>query len=111
MGLLRSTDSQPVIAERSGSDAPFLFICDHAGRDIPAALGRLGLPESALDLHIAWDIGAGDVTRRLGRALTAPSTLPASSGPVFDCNRAPPSLGPIPAVSDGVAIPANQDLA
>jgi predicted N-formylglutamate amidohydrolase len=110
MGLLRAADSQPVIAERSGSNDPFLFISDHAGRDVPSALGRLGLPEAAFDLHIAWDIGAADVTRRLAASLNAPCILQRYSRLVVDCNRDPSTPGAIPAVSDGVAIPGNQDL-
>lgn len=110
MGLLRSTDSQPVIAERAGSDASFLFICDHAGREVPAALGRLGLSEACFDLHIAWDIGAADVTRQLAASLNAPCILQRYSRLVVDCNRDPAAPGAIPAVSDGVAIPGNRDL-
>ena len=110
MGLLSQSDWQPVIAERAGSAGPFLFICDHAGRDIPAQLGRLGLAESALDLHIAWDIGAAPVTRRLAAAFDAPAILQRYSRLVIDCNRDPNTAGAIPQVSDGVAIPGNQGL-
>jgi predicted N-formylglutamate amidohydrolase len=110
MGLLGSTDSQPVIAENAGKNAPFLFICDHAGREIPAGLGRLGLPAPAFDLHIAWDIGAAAVTRRLARSLDAPCFLQRYSRLVIDCNRDPASPGAIVGISDGVAIPGNQGL-
>ena len=110
MGLLSQDDSQPVIAERAGSKGQFLFICDHAGRDIPAQLGRLGLPAAALDLHIAWDIGAAQVTRRLAAAFEAPAILQRYSRLVVDCNRDPASPGAIAEASDGVVIPGNQDL-
>ena len=110
MGLLGPGDSQSVIAERTGAGALFLFICDHAGRDVPSQLGRLGLPEAAFDLHIAWDIGAAGVTRRLSAALEAPCILQRYSRLVIDCNRDPSRPDAIPEVSDGVSIPANQGL-
>ena len=110
MGLLGCGDSQPVIAERLGADAPFLCICDHAGREVPGRLSRLGLPETAFDLHIAWDIGAAGVTGRLAAALGAASILQRYSRLVIDCNRDPSKLDAIPTVSDGVAIPANEGL-
>jgi predicted N-formylglutamate amidohydrolase len=110
MGLLGAGDSQPVIVERAGSAAPFLFICDHAGRDIPQRLSRLGLPDAALDLHIAWDIGAGAVARRLAASLGACCILQRYSRLVIDCNRAPDRADAAPAVSDGVRIPGNEGL-
>src|SRR4051812_4715829 len=97
MGLLGDGDSQPVIAERMGADGPFLCICDHAGREVPTRLGRLGLPETAFDLHIAWDIGAAGVTRRLAAALGAASVLQRYSRLVIDCNRDPARPDAIPA--------------
>ncbi|MGA0602845.1 N-formylglutamate amidohydrolase [Caulobacter sp. KR2-114] len=110
MGLLCTADSQPVIAERAGSESPFLFICDHAGRAVPAALGRLGLPDACFDQHIAWDIGAAAVTRQLAAKLAAPAILQRFSRLVIDCNRDPATAQAIPEVSDGVVIPGNQGL-
>jgi predicted N-formylglutamate amidohydrolase len=110
MGLLDASDSQPDVAHSSGARAVFLFICDHAGREIPRRLGRLGLDESAFDLHIAWDIGAGALTRRLARALKACCILQRYSRLVIDCNRDPERADAAPAVSDGIAIPGNADL-
>jgi predicted N-formylglutamate amidohydrolase len=110
MGLLDAGDPQPVIVSPEGAGAPFLFICDHAGRQIPAALNRLGLPEAALDLHIAWDIGAGDLTRRLAGTLNCGFVMQAYSRLVIDCNRAPDRPDAAPAVSDGVRIPGNEGV-
>jgi predicted N-formylglutamate amidohydrolase len=58
-----------VIEDRSNS--PFLITCDHAGRQLPRSLGSLGLPESDLLRHIAWDIGASGVARFLAADLGA----------------------------------------
>ena len=96
MGLLGGGDLQPVMAERLGADAPFLFTCDHAGRAVPDQLGRLGLPETAFDLHIAWDIGAAGVTRRLAAAVGAACILQRYSRLVIDCNRDPTTPDAIP---------------
>jgi hypothetical protein len=48
-----------------GGSARLLLVCDHASRRIPRRLDNLGLDELALRRHIACDIGAADVTRRL----------------------------------------------
>ncbi len=110
MELLHAADSQPIAVHRAGADATFLFTCDHAGRLIPRRLGRLGLPQTALDLHIAWDIGAGALTERLSQSLGACGVLQRYSRLVIDCNRAPERPDAAPAVSDGVAIPGNVGL-
>ena len=90
--------------------APILFVCDHAGRAIPAALGRLGLDEAALARHIAWDIGIADLTRALARRFDASAALSAYSRLVIDCNRRLEHPTSIPPVSDRVEVPANQVL-
>ena len=110
MELLNADDSQPVTVHRAGAATTFLFTCDHAGRATPLRLNRLGLPEAAFDLHIAWDIGAGALTERLSAALGACCFLQAYSRLVIDCNRDPQRPDAAPAVSDGVAIPGNLAL-
>ena len=66
--------------------------------------------EAVLRRHIGWDIGAGDVTRRLAGLLDAPAVLAGYSRLVIDCNRPLGAPTSIPALSDGVAVPANQAL-
>jgi len=90
--------------------APVLLLCDHAGRRIPGWLGDLGLPARELERHIAFDIGAADVTRRLARLLDAPAVLAHVSRLVVDPNRLPGDPSSIPVLSDGTLIPANQEL-
>ena len=77
---------------RSDGPSPFFIVCDHAGRLIPRALGTLGLSEDELARHIAWDIGAAGVARRLAAALGAHAVLQRYSRLVIDCNR--PSNAP-----------------
>jgi predicted N-formylglutamate amidohydrolase len=109
-GLLGPDDPAPVKAENSGARSGFFLVCDHAGRATPARLERLGLPEAAFETHIAWDIGALDLARRLGEALDAPLIHQAYSRLVIDCNRAPGHPQSIADVSDGWEIPGNQAL-
>lgn len=97
-------------AINSGGHARLLLLCDHAGRLIPSAYGQLGLAARQLDRHIAWDIGAADLTRELAVALDAPALLARYSRLFIDLNRPLGSPASIPAVSDGVIIPANQHV-
>jgi predicted N-formylglutamate amidohydrolase len=109
---LLTADDPPAfeLANEAGA-ASILVICDHASRCIPHRLGDLGLAEDDRARHIAWDIGAADVTRHIARRLDSPAILAGYSRLVVDCNRHlhDPSL--MPAVSDGTAIPANAGIA
>lgn len=90
--------------------APLLLICDHASRTIPAALGTLGVEERHLSRHVAWDIGAAAVARRLSQRLDAAAVLAGYSRLVIDLNRPPGHPESIPPFSDDVRIPDNQGL-
>jgi predicted N-formylglutamate amidohydrolase len=83
---------------------------DHAGREIPAALGDLGLTASDRERHIAWDIGIAGLGRMLADALGATFISQRFSRLVIDCNRDPARADAIPEVSDGAAIPGNVGL-
>lgn len=87
-----------------------LLLGDHAGRAIPRRLGDLGLPASAMDLHIAWDIGVAGLGERLAERLDACFVRQAYSRLVIDCNRVAGAADAVPAESDGVAIPGNVGL-
>jgi predicted N-formylglutamate amidohydrolase len=88
----------------------FIVFCDHASNCIPTELENLGLPESELDRHIAWDIGAAGVTAELSDIFDAPAILCGTSRLVVDCNRQLHAGDLIPEVSDGTAVPRNRDL-
>ena len=90
--------------------APVLIICDHASRHVPPEYGDLGLPAHQLAQHIAWDIGASQVSRRLAELLDAVAVLCGTSRLVIDCNRPLGDLASIPASSDGVHVPGNANL-
>jgi predicted N-formylglutamate amidohydrolase len=97
-----------VIEDRSNS--PFLITCDHAGRSLPRSLGSLGLPESELLRHIAWDIGAAGVARFLAAELGAFAILQTYSRLVIDCNRPLGAPTSIVAISEDTVIPGNGDV-
>lgn len=108
--LIDEADKPPVEFCHVQSTAPVILTCDHASRSVPRALDNLGLDDAAILRHIAWDIGAADVTRRLAPLLDAPAILCGYSRLVIDCNRDPVDPSSIPAVSDGTVIPGNTGL-
>ncbi len=89
---------------------PLVLVCDHASNRIPGALANLGLPATHLERHIAWDIGAGAVTRILSERLRANAVLGGYSRLVVDLNRDLEDPTAYPAISDGVLVPGNLDL-
>ncbi|WP_370541633.1 N-formylglutamate amidohydrolase [Actibacterium sp. 188UL27-1] len=89
---------------------PFLLVCEHASQHIPAHLNNLGLAPAALDSHIAWDPGAGALTRQMARRLDAPVVAGTISRLVYDCNRPPDATDAIPDRSESYAIPGNTNL-
>ena len=59
-------------------------------------LGDLGLPESELTRHIAWDIGIAGVAEMLSKHLDAHLIAQRYSRLVIDCNRPPHVASSIP---------------
>jgi predicted N-formylglutamate amidohydrolase len=93
-----------------GSDRGLLLLCDHASNAIPAELGDLGLDEDERRRHIAWDPGAGAVTRLLAADLDCPAFLHGWSRLVCDPNRDRTDADLILAESDGTRVPGNAGL-
>jgi predicted N-formylglutamate amidohydrolase len=108
--LLEADEPSPVELHDGGGSSSFVVVCDHAGRALPRALGTLGVAEEHLRSHIAWDIGAANVARRLGDLLGAPVFLQRYSRLVIDCNRPLGAADSIPIASGGVEIPGNHGL-
>lgn len=105
---LLSADEPPAAAvENQRGKAPFLLLCDHAGKAIPQSLGDLGLPPGEIERHIGWDIGALGVSRHLSRQLDATLIHQRYSRLVIDCNRAPGIASSIPHLSELTPIPGN----
>lgn len=108
--LLSPDDPPPVSTERLEGRSPFVLICDHAGRHLPAKLGRLGLSEPELDHHIAYDIGIAATSRTLSRALDAALIEQRYSRLVVDCNRPPEAPSSIPEISEATHVPGNLNV-
>src|SRR5271169_4489426 len=88
-------------------DAGALIICDHAANAMPPGYGTLGLPREALERHIAYDIGAAWMTRRLAARLNAPAVLSTYSRLLIDANRGGDDPTLVMRISDGDLVPGN----
>jgi predicted N-formylglutamate amidohydrolase len=88
-------------------DSGALITCDHASNAIPPDYGTLGLPREALDRHIAYDIGAAEVTRALAAQLGAPAVLSTNSRLLIDPNRGLNDPTLVMRYSDGAIVPGN----
>ena len=109
--LLGSADEPPVMEHNPLGRSPFLLTSDHFGRALPKSLGDLGLSESELTRHIAWDIGIAGVARALSERLNAHLVAQRYSRLVIDCNRPFTSPSSIPLISEATTIPGNEGLA
>jgi predicted N-formylglutamate amidohydrolase len=108
--LLDKREPAAVVCERESGVSPFVFLCDHAGRRIPARLNNLNLSQDDLKRHIAWDIGIEGVGRALSVFFDASLIMQPYSRLVIDCNRWPGSETSIVSVSEDTIIPGNQKL-
>jgi predicted N-formylglutamate amidohydrolase len=108
--ILLEGEESPLIVVNGRGTSPYVLICEHAGNLLPRALGSMGLAEAEMQRHIAWDIGAENVARRLARLIDAPLALQRYSRLVYDCNRPPESPDAMPVMSELTAIPGNTGL-
>lgn len=90
--------------------APLLLVCEHASNFVPEEFAGLGLPDEALADHIAWDIGAHALARRLALQLNAPLIAAPASRLLVDPNRAFDAHDLIPAVAEGRSVQGNQNV-
>jgi predicted N-formylglutamate amidohydrolase len=89
---------------------PLILLCDHASSAIPPEYGDLGLPAAQFERHIAYDIGARDLTLGLARRLGAGAVLSRFSRLLIDPNRGLDDPTLIMRISDGAAVPGNRDV-
>jgi predicted N-formylglutamate amidohydrolase len=108
--LLAADEPVQVTVYNENGRSPFLIVADHAGNSIPRALGRLGVPETECERHIAWDIGIGVVCRLVADALDAMLVQQNYSRLVIDCNRTPGSETSIPETGEFSPVPGNVGL-
>ena len=108
---LIAADEPPAFSEaRRHGRSNFVIVVDHASARIPRSLSDLGVPQSELQRHIAWDIGALAVARYVSEALDAPMVAQNYSRLVIDCNRDPNVATSIPTMSESTGIPGNIGL-
>ena len=108
---LLEADELPVFFARPAErPTPLVLLCDHAGREVPRALGDMGVPRAEWDRHIAWDIGALAAAQHLAKRFGCALIESRYSRLVLDCNRRTDDPGLCPAVADGTPVPANQEL-
>ena len=102
------TETYTVVAGRA--DAGLIILCDHADNAFPPGYGTLGLDESQLKRHIAYDIGAAEITRQMARALGVPAVMSHYSRLLIDINRGEDDPTLIMRLSDGAIVPGNRVL-
>lgn len=108
--LIATHEPPPFLAERRTGRSNFVIVVDHASHRIPRVLGDLGLAPEELTRHIAWDIGALAVGRKVAETLDAPLVAQNYSRLVIDCNRDPSVPSSIPSISEATEIPGNLHL-
>ncbi|MEX2124071.1 MAG: N-formylglutamate amidohydrolase [Woeseia sp.] len=108
--LLAADEPAPFTVLNPTSGVPALLVCDHASRRFPRALGDLGLDPLARRCHLALDIGAEALTRRLAGSLGVTAVLAGYSRLIVDCNRELLDPGAFLEFGDGIVIPGNRSL-
>lgn len=108
MTKISSTDAYEIVA----ADAPtrLILLCDHASNAVPAEYGDLGVAPAQFARHIAYDIGARDLTLGLAHRLGAGAVLSRFSRLLIDPNRGLDDPTLIMRISDGAAVPGNRDV-
>ncbi|MFM2357120.1 MAG: hypothetical protein RLZZ528_2856 [Pseudomonadota bacterium] len=101
-------DAYEIIGESRPSR--WLVTCDHASNRVPPDIagGSLGLPGADMERHIAYDVGAAGVARRLADLLDGPAILTRFSRLVIDPNRGEDDPTLVMRLYDGSVIPANR---
>ena len=100
----------PVQALNPDGKSDIVLLCEHASNHIPAEYAGLGLTPEELTRHIAWDIGAAAVTRRLSALLDSPAFLGTTSRLLIDLNRPLNADSSIVTRSEATDIPGNTNL-
>ncbi|MEY8841782.1 N-formylglutamate amidohydrolase [Cribrihabitans sp. XS_ASV171] len=97
-----------------GEDRParWLITCDHATNMVPPEIegGDLGLPREDMERHIAYDVGAYELSKHLGEILDAPVVAANFSRLVIDPNRGEDDPTLIMKLYDGSIIPGNRGV-
>ncbi len=104
----QTTESYRILPGRA--NAGIVIACDHANNAFPPGYGTLGLPADQLTRHIAYDIGAAEVARRMSGLLNAPAVMTHYSRLLIDPNRGLDDPTLLMRISDGVVVPGNRSI-
>jgi predicted N-formylglutamate amidohydrolase len=104
---LPQQDRQAYELVNADASPSLVFVSDHASNALPAGYGTLGLPPEDFARHIAFDIGAADVTRAMADAFAAPAVLGRYSRLLIDLNRGTDDPTLVMKLSDGAIISGN----
>lgn len=107
---MNDSEFDPVEIVAGDPATALLLVCDHASNRLPPEYGDLGLPSAARTRHIAYDIGAREVTLGLAARLGAPAVLSTWSRLLIDANRGEDDPTLVMRLSDGVVIAANHPV-
>ena len=88
----------------------WVITCEHASAALPPEVGTLGVHESVLASHVAWDPGAAEVARRLAESRGVQVELGEYSRLLVDLNRGADNPCVVPEVAFGVEVPGNRGL-
>jgi predicted N-formylglutamate amidohydrolase len=108
--VLEAHEPPAFIEINANGRSAFVIAVDHASSRIPRRLGTLGLDRTELTRHIAWDIGAFAVAKRVAALLDAVLLAQNYSRLVIDCNRDPATVASIPTIAELTPIPGNANL-
>ena len=105
--LIGPDDPPPFTIINEQGKGRVLLVGDHVSNAIPKKLENLGLEESLLGEHIAYDIGTKKLIHHLSEHLDAPAVLAGYSRLVVDLNRSLEDSSVMPEVSDNRLITGN----
>ena len=108
MTKITATEAYEIVA--GAGDTRLILLCDHASNRIPEDYVDLGVPPAQFERHIAYDIGARDLTLGLAARLGAPAVLSCYSRLLIDPNRGMDDPTLIMRLSDGAVVPGNRDV-
>ena len=97
-------------SDRDDAIRGLVLVCDHASNEIPPGIAPLGLPPQDMARHIAYDVGARDVTLGLADALGGRAVLSRFSRLVIDPNRGEDDPTLVMRLNDGSVIEGNRGV-
>ena len=103
---------KPYQIEGQDRSSQIVVICDHATNTVPDFVsdGNLGISPCDMSRHIAYDVGALGVSKRLAQQLNAPLIYSNFSRLVIDPNRGEDDPTLVMQLYDGSIIPANRAI-